>query len=71
MVFITRRAMTALDGLRHLRGDASPAVFGMTAKTINRRVKAAGLSQWFSGHSSRVGLARASAADSAITRHGR
>ena len=41
VVFITRRAMTALDVLWHLRGDASPSVFVMTAKTINRRVKAA------------------------------
>ena len=34
MVFLTRRAMAALDELRQLRGDASPSVFGMTAKTI-------------------------------------
>ena len=40
-MFITRRAMTALDVLRHLRGDGSPYVFVMTAKTINRRIKAA------------------------------
>ena len=58
MVFITRRAMTALDELRQIRedyGDASPSVFVMTAKTINRRVKAAaqaaGLGEGFSGHS--------------------
>ncbi len=43
VVFITRRAMTALDELRQLRGDTSPSVFGMTANTINRRVKAAAL----------------------------
>ena len=79
MVFIIRRAMTALDELRHLRGNASPSVFGMTAKMINRRVKtaakAAGLGQGFSGHSGRVGLARrmarAGAPDSAIMRQGR
>ena len=41
VMFITHRAMTALDVLWHLRGDASPSVFVMTAKTINRRVKAA------------------------------
>ncbi len=41
VMFITHRAMTVLDVLRHLRGDASPSVFVMTAKTINRRVKAA------------------------------
>ena len=44
VVFITRRAMTALDELRQIRedyGDASPFVFVMMAKTINRRVKAA------------------------------
>ena len=65
-MFITRRAMTALDELRQLRehyGDAGPSVFGMTAKTNNRRVKAAaqaaGLGEGFSGHSGRVGLARA------------
>ena len=58
VVFITRRAMTALDELRQIRehyGDASPSVFVMTAKTINRRVKAAaqaaGLGEGFSGHS--------------------
>ena len=51
----------------------------MTAKTINRRVKAtaqaAGLGEGFSGHSGRVALARrmgrASAPDSAIMREGR
>ena len=41
VMFITRRAMNALDVLRHLRGDGSPYVFVMTAKTINRRIKAA------------------------------
>ena len=58
VVFITRRAMTALDELRQIRedyGDASPSVFVMTAKTINCRVKAAaqaaGLGEGFSGHS--------------------
>ena len=82
VVLITRRAMTALDELRQIRedyGDASPPVFGMTAKTINRRVKAAaqaaGLGAGFSGHSGRVGLARrmarAGAPDSAIMRQGR
>ena len=81
-MFITRRAMTALDELRQLRedyGDASPSVFGMAVKTINRRVKAAaqaaGLGEGFSGHSGRVGLARrmdgAGAPDSAIMRQGR
>ena len=82
VVFITRRAMTALDELRQLRehyGDAGPSVFGMTAKTNNRRVKAAaqaaGLGEGFSGHSGRVGLARrmdgAGAPDSAIMPQGR
>ena len=81
-MFITRRTMTALDELRQLRehyGDAGPSVFGMTAKTNNRRVKAAataaGLGEGFSGHSGRVGLARrmdgAGAPDSAIMRQGR
>ena len=55
MVFITRRVMTALDELRRLRADANPSVFRMTANTINRWVKAAGLGKEFSG---RVGLAR-------------
>ena len=59
-MFITRRAMTALDEFRQLRGDANPSVFG---KTTNRWVKAAtqaaGLGEGFSGHSGRVGLARA------------
>ena len=75
MVFITRRAMTALDELRQLRADANPSVFGMTANTINRRVKAAAQAAGFSGHSGRVGLARrmarAGAPDSAIMRQGR
>ena len=57
-MFITRRAMTALDELRQLRADANPSVFGMTANTINRRVKAAAQAAGFSGHSGRVGLAR-------------
>ena len=75
MVFITRRAMTALDELRQFRADANPSVFGMTANTINRRVKAAAQAAGFSGHSGRVGLARrmarAGAPDSAIMRQGR
>ena len=62
VMFITRRTMTALDELRQFRGDASPSVFGMTAKMINRQVKAAvqaaGLGEGFPGHSGRVGLAR-------------
>ena len=62
VVFITRRTMTALDELQHLRGDESPSVFGMTANTINCRVKAAGLDEDFSGHRGRVGLARRTAA---------
>ena len=41
VVFITRRAMTALDELRQLRCDASPSVFGLVEQSINRRVKAA------------------------------
>ena len=75
VVFITRRAMNALDELRHLRGDGSPYVFVVTAKTINRRIKAAAqaasLGEGFSGHSGQVGLARAGAPDSAIMRQGR
>ena len=58
-MFITRRAMTALDEFRQFRGDAIPSVFG---KTTNRWVKAAtqaaGLGEGFSGHSGRVGPAR-------------
>ena len=57
-MFITRRAMTALDEFRQFRGDANPSVFG---KTTNRWVKAAtqaaGLGEGFSGHSGRVGPA--------------
>ena len=34
VVFITRRAMTALDELQQLRGDASPSVSGMTARSL-------------------------------------
>ena len=77
VVFITRRAMTALDELRQLRGDASSSVFGMEDKTVNHRVRAtaAGLGEGFSGHSGGVGLARrmarAGATDSAIMRQGR
>ena len=74
-MFITRRAMTALDELRQLRADANPSVFGMTANTINRRVKAAAQAAGFSGYSGRVGLARrmarAGAPNSAIMRQGR
>ena len=47
----------------------------MTAKTVNRRIKAAAqaasLGEGFSGHSGQVGLARAGAPDSAIMRQGR
>ena len=41
VVFITRRAMIALDELRQLRCDASPSVFGLVDQSINRRVKVA------------------------------
>ena len=55
MVFITRRATTVSEELRQFRedcGDASPSVFGMPAKTVNRRIKDAGLvriGQWPGG----------------------
>ena len=39
VVFITRRAMIALDELRQLRCDASPSVFGLVDQSINRRIK--------------------------------
>ena len=82
MVFIIRQATTASEELRQFRedyGDASPSVFGMTAKTVNRQInaagQAAGLGEGFSGHSGQVGLvrrmARAGAPGSAVMRQGR
>lgn len=68
MVFFTRRAMVALGELRQLCGDGSPSVFGMTTKTIIRRVKAAGLGEGFFVHTGRV--ARPDAPDSVVMRQG-
>ena len=75
-MFITRRTMTALDELRQIRedyGHASPSVFGMTAKTMNHRVKAAGQATGLGRGSPAIaaGWVWPGAPDSAIMRQGR
>ena len=65
VVAITPAAMRALDALRPAGVGGDVKVFGLSESQIARRVKAvaraAGLPDWelFSGHSGRVGMARA------------
>ena len=61
MVYVSRQTMADLDAIRHDEGQDAP-MFGFTERQIINRIKsacaAAGLGGDFSGHSSRVGMAR-------------
>ena len=65
VVAITPAAMKALEAIRPAGVASEEKVFGLSESQIARRVKviakAAGLADWesFSGHSGRVGMARA------------
>ena len=73
VVAITPAAMQALDAIRPVGVASDEKVFGLSESQIARRVKAiakaAGLADWefFSGHSSRVGMARRMAQNGAPT----
>ena len=73
VVAITPTAMRALDAIRPAGVGGEAKVFGLSESQIARRVKAiakaAGLADWelFSGHSSRVGMARRMAENGAPT----
>ena len=73
VVAITPAAMNALSAIRPAGVDAGEKVFGLSESQIARRVKAiakaAGLadSEFFSGHSGRIGMARRMAQNGAPT----
>ena len=81
VVAVTGQAMQDLERLARLRGGRDPKakVFGLSDRQISRRIaaaaKAAGLSDGFSGHIGRVGMAqrmtRNQAPTAAVMRQGR
>ena len=61
VLYIGREAAEALRAIRPvvlLLLDPNVPVFGLSARQIGRRVKAAGLGEGFTGHSGRVGMAQ-------------
>lgn len=70
-VYLTPIAMCDLDAIRPEDPLGSDSVFGLSAASISRRIKAAaraaGLGAGYSGHSGRVGMARRMAAAGAPT----
>ena len=62
-VYVTPAAVKALAAMRPAAFKGSASIFNLAASTIARRIKAAaaaaGLGSGFSGHSGRVGMARA------------
>ena len=70
-VYLTPAAVEALGAIRPADADSSDSVFGLSAPSIARRIRAAaataGLGSGFSGHSGRVGMARRMAAAGAPT----
>ena len=70
-VYLTPAAVEALAAIRPADVDDSDSVFGLSAPSIARRIRAAaanaGLGSGFSGHSGRVGMARRMAAAGAPT----
>ena len=70
-VYLTPASVEALGAIRPLDAHGEASVFGLSAASISRRIRAAaavaGLGQGFSGHSGRVGMARRMAAAGAPT----
>ena len=60
VLYIGREAAEALRAIRPVVQllDLNVPVFGLSARQIGRRVKAAGLGERFTGHSGRVGMAQ-------------
>ena len=61
-VYVTPAAVAALEDMRRLGASGDGSIFGLSAPSISRRIKAAaaaaGLGGSYSGHSGRVGMAR-------------
>ena len=61
-VYVTPAAVAALEDIRRMGASGDGSIFGLSAPSISRRIKAAaaaaGLGEFFSGHSGRVGMAR-------------
>ena len=58
-VYVTPAGVAALEDIRRLGVSGGGSLFGLSAPSISRRIKAAaGLGAFFSGHSGRVGMAR-------------
>ena len=70
-VYLTPASVAALGAIRPAGAHGGRSVFGLSAASISRRVRAAaaaaGLGPGFSGHSGRVGMARRMAAAGAPT----
>ena len=70
-VYLTPASMEALTAIRPADAHEAASVFGLSAASISRRIRAAaaaaGLGLGFSGHSGRVGMARRMAAAGAPT----
>ena len=70
-VYLTPASVEALTAIRPADADGAVSVFGLSAASISRRIRAAaaaaGLGRGFSGHSGRVGMARRMAAAGAPT----
>ena len=70
-VYLTPASVEALGAIRPADANGASSVFGLSAASISRRIRAAaaaaGLGQGFSGHSGRVGMARRMAAAGAPT----
>ena len=65
-VYLTPASEVALEAMRPAGADGSASLFGLSAPSIARRIRAAaaaaGPGSGFSGHSGRVGMARRMAA---------
>ena len=70
-VYLTPASVEALGAIRPADANGESSVFGLSAASISRRIRAAaavaGLGLGFSGHSGRVGMARRMAAAGAPT----
>ena len=74
-VAVTEATARALREIRPDDATPTTAVFGLTGEALANRVRAAGLSDGFNGHSGRIGMARrmvaAGAPNAAVQRQGR
>ena len=70
-VYLTPASVAAMEAMRPADADGKASLFGLSAPSISRRIRAAaaaaGLGSGFSGHSGRVGMARRMGAAGAPT----